>query len=78
MGNFIMLVRKQQSSPLLYNYGPRTQVAVIYRQKKPDTFCFPLTRKVHILDINENANISCKTSKRVFKENLLIWYDIWR
>ena len=72
-----MLVRKKkQSSPLLYNYGPRTQVAPIYRQKKPDTFCFPLTRKVHILEINENAYISCRTSKRVFKENLLVWYDI--
>ena len=41
-------------------------------------FCFPLTRKVKILEINENANFIFRTSKRVVKEKLFIWYEILR
>ena len=45
--------------------------------KKLDIFCFPLTRKVQILEINENANFACRTPKHVLKEKLFIWYEIW-
>ena len=39
---------------------------------------FPLSRKVQILEINENANFTCSTSKNVYKEKIFIWYEIWR
>ena len=39
-------------------------------------FGFALFRKVQILEIYENANFTCRTSKSVSKENLSIWYEI--
>ena len=44
------------------------------RLKKPDTFCFPLTRKVQILELNVNANFTYRTSKSIFEQNLFIQY----
>ena len=48
------------------------------RLKKPDTFCFPLTRTVQILELNVNANFI--TSKSIFEQNLFtcIQYKTWR
>ena len=41
-------------------------------------FIFLELVKVQILEINENADFTCRTSKSVFKENLFILYEIWR
>ena len=45
----------------ILHYGIYTE-----RLKKPDTFCFPLTRKVQILELNVNANFTYRTSKSIF------------
>ena len=40
--------------------------------KESDTFRFPHTHKVQIIEINENANFTCSISKNVFKEKIFI------
>ena len=48
------------------------------RLKKPETFCFPVTRKVQILEMNEDANFTYRTYKMFSKKKYLfdMKYDV--
>ena len=54
-GTLMLYFRRNGSSYIVYPL--KLNVKYTKRQKNSDTFCFPLTRKVNILEIHENVNI---------------------
>ena len=60
----------------LLRFEQQHDIFIYLTTKEPDTFSFPLTRKIQTIDINENVNCTCKTSYSILKENLFIWYEM--